>query len=254
VRDVARVQVGTEDHVRIIAGDGKPAALINVTRQVGGNTLALADSVARIVAAIAPTLPPGVHLKPVYDQAALVRDAVRSVRDAMLVGAALAVLVLLLFLRHGRITAVSAAAIPLTLAVTVFVMNLIGQTFNLMTLVALGLALTIIPLLAEQFVTAHEVEPARAGLLARLQQALDALGPRYERALGAVLDHPRHIVIAAAVLVAVGLGLFRLLGTGFLPEMDEGAFVLDYFTPGSTALAETNRQVGIAEQVLAATP
>ena len=337
VRDVARVQVGTEDHVRIIAGDGKPAALINVTRQVGGNTLALADSVTRIVAALGPTLPPGVHLKPVYDQAALVRDAVRSVRDAMLVGAALAVLVLLLFLRHGRITAVSAAAIPLTLAVTVFVMNLIGQTFNLMTLgamaiaiglviddavviteniarhlrltpgrgpairaavqellwpvttstittvvvflplgllqgvvgqffaalattltvavlVSLGLALTIIPLLAEQFVTAHEVEPARAGLLARLQQALDALGPRYERALGAVLDHPRHIAIAAAVLVAVGLGLFRLLGTGFLPEMDEGAFVLDYFTPGSTALAETNRQVGIAEQVLAATP
>ena len=337
VRDVARVQVGTEDHVRIIAGDGKPAALINVTRQVGGNTLALADSVTRIVAALGPTLPPGVHLKPVYDQAALVRDAVRSVRDAMLVGAALAVLVLLLFLRHGRITAVSAAAIPLTLAVTVFVMSLIGQTFNLMTLgamaiaiglviddavviteniarhlrltpgrgpairaavqellwpvttstittvvvflplgllqgvvgqffaalattltvavlVSLGLALTIIPLLAEQFVTAHEVEPARAGLLARLQQALDALGPRYERALGAVLDHPRHIAIAAAVLVAVGLGLFRLLGTGFLPEMDEGAFVLDYFTPGSTALAETNRQVGIAEQVLAATP
>jgi len=341
VRDVARVQVGTEDHVRIIAGDGKPAALINVTRQVGGNTLALADSVTQIVAALAPTLPPGVHLKPVYDQAALVRDAVRSVRDAMLVGAALAVLVLLLFLRHGRITAVSAAAIPLTLAVTVFVMSLIGQTFNLMTLgamaiaiglviddavviteniarhlrlspgggrgaairaavqellwpvttstittvvvflplgllqgvvgqffaalattltvavlVSLALALTIIPLLAEQFVTAHEVEPAQAGggLLARLQQALDALGPRYEQALGAVLDHPRRIAIAAVVLVAVGLGLFRFLGTGFLPEMDEGAFVLDYFTPGSTALAETNRQVGIAEQVLAATP
>ncbi|PYO65990.1 MAG: AcrB/AcrD/AcrF family protein [Gemmatimonadetes bacterium] len=337
VRDVARVQVGTEYHVRIIAGDGKPAALINVTRQVGGNTLALADSVARIVAAIAPTLPPGVRLKPVYDQAALVRDAVRSVRDAMLVGAALAVLVLLLFLRHGRITAISAAAIPLTLAVTVFVMSLIGQTFNLMTLgamaiaiglviddavviteniarhlrltpergpairaavqellwpvttstittvvvflplgllqgvvgqffaalattltvavlVSLGLALTIIPLLAEQFVTPHEVEPARAGLLARVQQGLDALGSRYERALAGVLDHPRRIGLAAAVLVAVGVGLFRLLGTGFLPEMDEGAFVLDYFTPGSTALVETNRQVGIAEDVLARTP
>jgi len=39
VRDVATVQVGTEDHVRIIAGDGKPAALINITRQLGGNTL-----------------------------------------------------------------------------------------------------------------------------------------------------------------------------------------------------------------------
>ncbi len=129
VRDLAAVQLGTEDHVRIIAGDGKPAALLNITRQVGGNTLAIADSVAAIAAALAPTLPPGVHLKPVYDQAALVRDAVSAVRDAMLVGAALAVLVLLLFLGHARITAISATSIPLTMAITVFVMNLIGQSF-----------------------------------------------------------------------------------------------------------------------------
>jgi len=130
----------------------------------------------------------------------------------------------------------------------------LATTLTVAVLVSLGLALTIIPLLAEQFVTPHEVEPARAGLLARLQQGLDALGPRYERALAAVLDHPRRIGIAAVALVVVGLGLFRLLGTGFLPEMDEGAFVLDYFTPGSTALVETNRQVGIAERLLAATP
>ena len=337
VRDLATVRLGTEDHVRIIAGDGRPAALLNITRQVGGNTLAVADSVAHIVAGLAPTLPPGVHLKPVYDQAALVRDAVSSVRDAMLVGAGLAVLVLLLFLRHGRITAISAAAIPLTLAITVFVMSLIGQTFNLMTLgamaiaiglviddavviteniarhlalpgerlpairaavqeliwpvttstittvvvflplgllqgvvgqffaalattltvavlVSLGLALTIIPLLAEQFVTAHQVDAVGSGPLVRVQRVLDALGPRYERALAAVLHHPRRVGVAAAVLVAAGLGLWRLAGTGFLPDMDEGAFVLDYWTPGGTALDETNRLVGIAERVLAATP
>src|SRR5213079_795993 len=137
VRDVASVRVGTEDHVRMVAGDGRPAALINVARQVEGNTLEVADSVAGIVAALAPTLPPGVHLKRVYDQAALVRDAVRSVRDAILIGAGLAVLVLLLFLRHGRITAISAAAIPVTLGLTVFLMWVIGQTFNLMTLGAM---------------------------------------------------------------------------------------------------------------------
>jgi multidrug efflux pump subunit AcrB len=144
VRDVANVQLGTEDHVRIIAGDGKPAALINITRQLGGNTTALADSVARLMGAIAPTLPPGVHLKPVYDQAELVREAVRSVRDAMLIGAALAVVVLLLFLRHGRITAISATSIPLTLAITVFVMRLLGQTFNLMTLGAMAIAIGLV--------------------------------------------------------------------------------------------------------------
>lgn len=337
VRDVATVQLGTEDHVRIIAGDGKPAALINITRQLGGNTTALADSVARIVQAIAPTLPPGVHLKPVYDQAELVREAVRSVRDAMLIGAALAVVVLLLFLRHGRITAISAASIPLTLAITVFVMRMLGQTFNLMTLgamaiaiglviddavviteniarhlrlttdrttairvavqeliwpvttstlttvvvflplgllqgvvgqffaalattltvavlVSLVLALTIIPLLAERFVTAHEVEPSQSGLLARAQTALDALSPRYESALSAVLSHTRRIVVATLALVILGVVLWRLVGTGFLPEMDEGAFVLDYFTPGGTALAETDREVGIAERILAETP
>ena len=337
VRDLATVQVGTEDHVRIIAGDGRPAALINITRQLGGNSLAIADSISRIMATVAPTLPPGVHVKPVYDQAQLVREAVSSVRDAMLIGAALAVLVLLVFLRHGRITAISATSIPLTLAITVFVMRLLGQTFNLMTLgamaiaiglviddavviteniarhlrltsdrtrairdavqeliwpvttstlttvvvflplgllqgvvgqffaalattltvavlVSLVLALTIIPLLAEQFVTAHEVEPTPRGPLARAQATMDSLGPRYESALTSVLRHTRRIVVAALALVIVGWGLWQLVQTGFLPEMDEGAFVLDYFTPGGTALNETDREVGIAERILATTP
>src|SRR5437773_424193 len=52
----------------------------------------------------------------------------------------------------------------------------------------------------------------------------------------------------------MGPGLLPMVGTGFLPEIDEGAFVLDYFTPGGTALAETNRQVGVAEGILAGTP
>src|SRR2546425_4224201 len=86
----------------------------------------------------------------------------------------------------------------------------LATTLTVAVLVSLGLALTIIPLLAEQFVTAHEVEATAAGPLARVQRALDALGPRYERALAAVLHHPRRIGIAAAVLVATGLGLWRL--------------------------------------------
>src|SRR2546426_1487118 len=144
VRDLAMVRLGTEDHVRIVAGDGKPAALLNITRPVGGNSVRIADHVARIAATPAPGLPPGVHLKPVYDQAALVRDAVTAVRDAMLVGATLAVIVLLLFLRHGLITAISATSIPLTLAITMFVMSVLGQSFNLMTLGAMAIAIGLV--------------------------------------------------------------------------------------------------------------
>src|SRR5204862_3723715 len=77
VRDLATVSSGTEDHVRIISGDGRPAALLNTTRQIGGNTIAIADSVAAIARGLNGQLPPGVHLKAVYAQAELVRDAVK---------------------------------------------------------------------------------------------------------------------------------------------------------------------------------
>jgi CzcA family heavy metal efflux pump len=349
VHDVAIVRAGTIDHVQIVAGDGKPAALLNITRQVGGNTVAIADSVARIVATIGPTLPPGVHLKPVYDQAALVRDAVTSVRDAMLIGAALAVIVLLIFLRHARITAISASAIPLTMAITVYLMSVFGQTFNLMTfgamaiaiglvidnavvvtenivrhlhlnpdrtvavpkavaeivwpvtsstittvvvfiplrllqgvpgqffaalsltltiavLVSLVIALTIIPLLSAQYVTAtnagvedsdQSLGPSvgkRHGVMDRLAHAIDALSTLYERSLARVLNHARWVIVTAITLVVAGFLANHFVGTGFLPDMDEGAFVLDYWTPGGTALAETDRQVHVVENILASTP
>ena len=345
VRDLATVGAGTQDRVSIVSGDGRPAALLNITRQIGGNTVAIADSVAQIAQSVKGSLPPGVHLKAVYDQAALVRDAVKSVRDAMLIGAVLAILILLLFLRHARITAISASSIPLTMAITVFVMSLVGQTFNLMTLgamaiaiglviddavvitenivrhihlnsdrevavreavqeliwpvttstittvvvflplglltgvegqffhalsitltiavlVSLVLALTIIPLLSAQYLTAadaeegerDDVDHAPRGALARVGRAVDAISDRYERSLGGLLHHARWMILIAAVLVIAGYFAHRFVGTGFLPEMDEGAFVLDYFTPGGTALAETDRQLHIVERILAQTP
>jgi CzcA family heavy metal efflux pump len=340
VGDLCRVALGTEDHTHIVAGDGRPAALINITRQIGGNTVAVADSVAGVMRALEPTLPPGARLKPVYDQAALVRDALTSVRDAMLIGAALAVVVLLVFLRHGVITAISATSIPLTLAITVFVMRLVGQTFNLMTLgamaiaiglviddavviteniarhlalvpdrrvavrdalqellwpvttstittvvvflplgllqgvvgqffialsvtltiavlVSLVLAITVIPLLSAQLVTASDAEESTSaprGVLARVSRAIDGLARHYERALGSVLHRPAVVIVVTLVLLAGGIAAYQFAGTGFLPEMDEGAFVLDYFSPGGTALDETDRQVHIVERILVRTP
>lgn len=340
VGDLADVRLGTEDRVRLIRGDGLPAALINVSRQPGGNTLQLADSVASIMASVRPSLPAGVQLKVVYDQASLVREAVKSVRDAMLIGAVLVVLVLLFFLRHARITLISATTIPLTMAITVLGMALLGRTFNLMSLggmavaiglviddavvvtenivrhlqihpdrhlavgaalrelvwpvttstittvvvflplgllqgvvgqffaalsitltvavlVSLALALVVIPLLASQFVTAHEVEaaeevgdsgePTIAARLARLQ---DRLTDAYERGLGHVMRHPARAGGVAVALVVAGVLVARTVGTGFLPVIDEGSFVLDYFTPGGTALDETDRQLLVVERIL----
>ena len=346
VRDVATVTLGSVDHTVIISGDGKPAALLNITRQPGGNTLAIVDSIASLAASVRPSLPPGAVLKPVYDQGALVRDAMASVRDAMIIGAILAVIILLLFLHHARITAISASSIPLTLAISVFAMYMVGQTFNLMTLgamaiaiglviddsvviteniirhlrinpnrheairqavheliwpvttstlttvvvflplrlltgvvgqffaalsitltiavlVSLLLALSIIPLMADQFLREDDAEldespttspRKRGGALQKISVALDALSLRYQRSLERVLHHPRRMLVAGALLIVAGFLAQRFVGTGFLPEMDEGAFVLDYFTPGGTALAETDREVHIVENILAQTP
>src|SRR5213076_2816579 len=71
----------------------------------------------------------------------------------------------------------------------------LAATLTVAVLVSLLLALSLIPLLAEQFVTAHEVAASapRWRPLARLERALDALAPRYERALAAVLHHPRRV-------------------------------------------------------------
>src|SRR5256886_10055586 len=66
----------------------------------------------------------------------------------------------------------------------------LATTLTVAVLVSLGLALTIIPLLAEQVVTPHEVEPTAAGPLCPVQRTLHSLGTRYERALGSVLQTP----------------------------------------------------------------
>jgi multidrug efflux pump subunit AcrB len=138
-------------------------------------------------------------------------------------------------------------------------------TLTVSVLVSLVLALTLIPLLSQQWLAASHladstsvpaaVAPTRPrGASAAIGRVLDALTARYTRILDALLHHARAVSAAALLLVVGGVFAYRALGTGFLPEMDEGAFILDYWTPGGTALAETDRQLHIVEQLLAATP
>jgi CzcA family heavy metal efflux pump len=80
------------------------------------------------------------------------------------------------------------------------------------------------------------------------------LTARYEIALHWSLFHPRMILLASLFILAGMVGMYFQLGSGFLPEMDEGAFVLDYRMPSGTSLQETDRVLRHIEQFIKETP
>ena len=144
VGDVATVQPSTKPAYTIIRAESRPAVLLNINRQPESNTVAVADEVNAEVENIRKSLPPGIHLTSFYDQSSIVRDSIKSVRDAILIGLVLSSLVLIIFLHDWGTSLVAGLVIPVTILVTFIVMKLMGQTFNLMTLGGLAAAVGLV--------------------------------------------------------------------------------------------------------------
>lgn len=122
VGDVANVVPGTMPVYTAVRANGQPAVLLNIARQPSSNTVAVADGVAAQVATLRKDLPKGVKLEPFYDQSQIVRESIRSVRDAIVIGLVLACIILFLFLRDWRSSLIAGLVIPVTVAVTVLVL------------------------------------------------------------------------------------------------------------------------------------
>lgn len=144
VADVATVQPGTLPVYTTVTANGKNAVLLNIARQPSSNTVVVADAVTAQINQLRAKLPPGVQLRPFYDQSQLVRDAISSVRDAILLGLVLACIILFFFLRDWTSSLVAGLVIPVTVAVTILVLWAIGQSFNLMTLGGLAAAIGLV--------------------------------------------------------------------------------------------------------------
>src|SRR6185369_8976878 len=125
-------------------GNGKPAALLNVSQQIGSNILDVRKGVEARLKELAATLPTGLHISKVYDLAGFVSDAMGSVRDAIVIGGFLAIVVLFVFLRSWRITLVAALTLPLTMIATFLFMRLFGETVNLMSMGGLAVAIGLV--------------------------------------------------------------------------------------------------------------
>src|SRR5208283_3615182 len=113
-------------------------------------------------------------------------------------------------------------------------------------LLSLFFALALIPMLLAQFIAQRgELKPAKF---------IEPVNRGYEKGVRWALRHRAIVAGATVVLLAVGVFLYWKVETGFLPEMDEGGFVLDYLTPPGTSLAETDRIVHQMELLIAKTP
>jgi len=348
--DIAKITPSVAPVYSIVTANGKPAVLLNVNRQPDGNTLDVANLVHAQIEAIRPTLPPGVHIEPFYDQSTIVRESIASVRDAVLLGLLLSSIILVLFLRDWGTSVVAGMVIPATLLITFIVLKLAGESFNLMTLGGLAaavglviddaivvlenivlhrdagqgrveaiqsalremtipligstitpivvflplisitgvtgtffralavtmtvslftsllLALTWTPTLSQYLVRRKEAPRAAgerpsgtdvASLLAVEEAQFTGLFGRivtfYAKALRAVLERPVLILGGSAVIIVASYLCYNFLGTDLLPAMDEGGFILDYWTPSGSSLAESNRILLHIEEIVKSQP
>lgn len=144
VGDLGTVTLGVAPLTTAVSYDARPAVGINFYGLPGADAVKMADEVKRRMKTIEGGLPAGVSLHRYWDQTDLVVESQRSLRDAIVIGAILAVLVILLFLRNIRITLVTAIVIPIAMAIAIFVMNRLGQTLNLMSVGGLAVAVGLI--------------------------------------------------------------------------------------------------------------
>ena len=144
IGDVAQVAPSIEPVYTVVTAQGKPAILINVTRQPGTSTIAVATAVQKQLDQLRKSLPPGIAFSTFYDQSGSVKASLTSVRDAILIGIVLASLVLILFLRDWGSSLVAGLVIPVTIAITLVVMHILGESFDMMTLGGMAAAVGLV--------------------------------------------------------------------------------------------------------------
>ncbi|MBN1866055.1 efflux RND transporter permease subunit [Candidatus Sumerlaeota bacterium] len=144
VSDVGKVVDGTEELESLSQFDDSPTVLVEVRKQSGTNTVAVADKIKERLVEIAQSVPKGYRVEIVRDQSVFVKDSVRAVEEHLVLGAIFAAIVVFFFLANVRMTAISALAIPTSIISAFAVVHWMGFTLNSLTLLALTLAVGIV--------------------------------------------------------------------------------------------------------------
>ncbi len=143
VRDVGEVVDGYQDRVSTTRLNGEDAVSFSVRKQSGANTVEVQRKLDAALAKAAPAFPQ-LQIKTVQTDAEGIMENVTDVRGHIIFGGIMAVLVVFVFMRDWRSTAITALALPTSVIATFFFMYAIGFTINMMTLMALSLVIGIL--------------------------------------------------------------------------------------------------------------
>jgi CzcA family heavy metal efflux pump len=139
IRDVAEVKDDFEDQTNIIRVNGQPAVALGVQKTSGTNTIQVVDDVRKVLPKIQKMLPPGVVMLELFDQSTYIRNSVTNLQHEALLGAGLAVFVILIFLRNWISTMIVSIAIPISIVCAFILLYFNNLSLNIFTLGGLAL-------------------------------------------------------------------------------------------------------------------
>src|SRR5512145_2730400 len=142
--EVAQIVDGIEEQRSLALVNGVPAVALNIQKQSGANTVATVDAVKSEIARLAAELPPGTSIELVRDASIMIRESVRDVQETMILGGILTVFIVFCFLNSWRSTVITGLTLPISVISSFIVMYFGGMTLNVLTLMALSLAIGLL--------------------------------------------------------------------------------------------------------------
>jgi hydrophobic/amphiphilic exporter-1 (mainly G- bacteria), HAE1 family len=144
LNDVATIEDGVEEQRSLALISGQPAVALDITKQTKANTVQAVDDIRTAVAQLQQEVPPGTEIKIVRDTSWFIRESVADVKNTLLLGGFLTVLIVFCFLNSWRSTVITGLTLPISVISSFIVMYFLGMTLNTLTLMALSLAIGLL--------------------------------------------------------------------------------------------------------------
>ena len=143
-RDIGTAELGPEDQRNIMKKNGIPMVSVNIIPQPGANQINISDEVYKRLTQMKKDLPEDIIVTPLYDNTKFIRASIKEVEDTLYIAFILVVLIIFLFLRDWRVTLIPCVVIPASLIGAFFIMFLAGFSINVLSMLAVVLAVGLV--------------------------------------------------------------------------------------------------------------